>query len=140
MDIGYYISSRYFQEMGSDGADSIYLFQNSDRWRDLVNAAINLRVSYPYTSEAPKVGDTKPDEQKDANSDVALANNSLHTSTAYTASFSSTFLVLWQRRPTGVCFTLEITEYFTQKLSGLPTQNTVPATFTFSVLIFQLHM
>jgi hypothetical protein len=59
----------------------------------------------------------------------ALANNSLHTSNAI-ARFSSTFLrfgniVDWHA---GVCFTLEVNEYFIHQLSGLPVQNLAPAT------------
>jgi hypothetical protein len=33
-----------FQEMGNGGLDWIEVVQNSDRWRALVNAAMNLRV------------------------------------------------------------------------------------------------
>jgi hypothetical protein len=33
------------QEVGGGGVDWIELAQNSDRWRALVNAVMNLRVS-----------------------------------------------------------------------------------------------
>jgi hypothetical protein len=35
-----------FQDAGLGGMNWIYLAQDRDRWRALVNAAMNLRVSY----------------------------------------------------------------------------------------------
>jgi len=32
------------QEVGCGGIDGIYLVQDRDRWQDLVNAVMNLRV------------------------------------------------------------------------------------------------
>jgi hypothetical protein len=80
--------------------------------------------------------------ERDANCDVAVASNSLHTSIAYIARFSSTLLrfgsvVNWLA---GVCFTLEVSEYFIHQLSGLPVSNLAPATFTFRVLMHQLKI
>jgi hypothetical protein len=94
-----------------------------------------------------KVTDTKEDRwraerERERNCDVSLANNSLHTSSAYFAKFSSTFLrfgnvVDWYD---DVCFTLGVTEYFIHQLSGLPVWNLAPATFTSHVLIHQLYV
>ena len=35
----------HLQQMGYGGMDLIDLFQNKDRWRALVNAVMNIRVS-----------------------------------------------------------------------------------------------
>jgi hypothetical protein len=59
--------------------------------------------------------------EQNTNCDVALANNSLHTSNAYIACFSSMFLHFgniedWHA---SVCFMLEVTENFISQLPKL---------------------
>jgi hypothetical protein len=70
---------------------------------------------------------------RDTNCDVAFANNSLHTSNAYTTRFTGNIMD-WH---VGVGFRLEVTEYFTRQVSGLPVQLT-PALLCFNTPIVYL--